>query len=109
MSTPQDIFENEIPAALAANPKVVKNLNAIIHFNLTGPNGGVWTLDATVVPAKVTPGAVGNPDLTMTVGAADFVKIRQKKANPQMLMLQGKLKMTPLNIGLAVRLAQVLG
>jgi len=109
MTTPQDIFEKEIPAAMQANPKVVKNLNAIIHFNLTGQNGGVWTLDATVVPAQVTQGAVGKPDLTMTVSAADFVKIRQKKANPQMLMMQGKLKMTPLNIGLAVKLAQVLG
>jgi putative sterol carrier protein len=109
MTTPQDIFEQEIPAALQANPKVVKSLNAIIHFDLAGPNGGVWTLDATHVPAQVTQGAVGKPDLTMTVNAADFVKIRQKKANPQMLMLQGKLKMTPLNIGLAVKLAQVLG
>ncbi len=45
----------------------------------------------------------------MTVKAVDFVKIRQKKANPRMLMMQGKLKMTPLNIGLAVKLAQVLG
>jgi len=109
MTTPQDIFEKEIPAALQANPKVVKSLNAIIHFNLTGQNGGIWTLDATVVPAKVTQGAVGKPDLTMTVNAVDFAKIRQKKANPQMLMMQGKLKMTPLNIGLAVKLAQVLG
>ncbi|HTP07157.1 MAG TPA: SCP2 sterol-binding domain-containing protein [Anaerolineae bacterium] len=109
MITPQDIFEKEIPAALLANPKVVKNLNAIVHFDLTGPNGGVWTLDATVVPAQVAQGAVGKPDLTMTINAADFVKIRQKKANPQMLMMQGKLKMTPLNIGLAMKLAQVLG
>jgi putative sterol carrier protein len=109
MTTPQDIFEKEIPAALQANPKVVKSLNAIIHFNLTGQDGGVWTLDATVVPARVTQGAAGTPDLTMTVNAADFVKIRQKKANPQMLMMQGKLKMTPLHIGLAVKLAQVLG
>jgi len=109
MTTPQDIFEKEIPAALQANPQVVKKLNAIIHFNLIGQNGGVWTLDATVTPAQVTPGAMGAPDLTMTVNAADFVKIRQKKANPQILMMQGKLKMTPLNIGLAVKLAQVLG
>ena len=57
--------------------------------------------DSRALPAQ--------PDLTMTVNAADFVKIRQKKANPQMLMMQGKLKMTPLNIGLAVKLAQVLG
>jgi hypothetical protein len=109
MTIPQDIFEKQIPAALQANPNTVKNLNAIIHFNLTGENGGVWTLDATSVPAQVTEGAVGTPDLTMTVNAADFVKIRQKKASPRILMLQGKLKMTPLNIGLAMKLAQVLG
>ena len=109
MTTPHDIFEMEIPAALQANPKVIKSLNAIIHFNLTGQNGGVWTLNATVVPAQVTQGAVGTPDLTMTVNAADFVKIRQKQANPQMLIMQGKLNMTPLNIGLAMKLAQVLG
>jgi hypothetical protein len=109
MTTPQDIFEKEIPAALKANPKVVKELNAIIHFNLTGKNGGVWTLDATVTPAVVVAGASGRPNLTMTVSADDFVKIRQKKANPQMLTMQGKLKMTPLDIGLAIKLAKVLG
>lgn len=109
MTTPQDIFEKEIPAALRANPQVVKNLNAIIHFNLTGQNGGVWTLNATVVPASVTAGAVGKPHLTMTVDAGDFVKIRQKKLNPQILAIQGKLKMTPLDIGLAIKLAHVLG
>lgn len=109
MTRPQDIFEKEIPAALRANPKIVKDLNAIIHFNLTGSNGGMWTLDATVVPARVTQGATGTPHLTMTVSADDFVKIREKKANPQMLALQGKLKMTPLDIGLALKLARVLG
>jgi hypothetical protein len=76
---------------------VVKSLNAIIHFNLTGQNGGVWTLDATVVPARVTQGAVGTPDLTMTVNAADFVKIRQKQSSD--VDDARKLKMTPLNIG----------
>ena len=109
MTTPQDIFETEIPAALKVNPKVVKELNAIIHFNLTGKNGGVWTLDATVTPAVVIASAIGKPNLTMTVNADDFVKIRQKKANPQMLTMQGKLKMTPLDIGLAIKLAKVLG
>lgn len=107
--TPQDIFETEIPAALKTNPKMVKELNAIIHFNLTGQNGGVWTLDATVTPAVVKAGALGKPNLTMTVNADDFVKIRQKKLNPQMLTIQGKLKMTPLDIGLAIKLAKVLG
>jgi hypothetical protein len=109
MTTPHDIFETEIPAAIQANPKVVKDLNAIIHFNLTGQNGGVWTLDATVTPAVVTAGAIGKPNLTMTVNADDFVKIRQKKLNPQILTIQGKLKMTPLDIGLAIKLAKVLG
>ena len=49
---PADIFEIEIPAAIKANPKVVKDLNAVIHFNLTGQNGGVWTLDATVIARR---------------------------------------------------------
>jgi len=109
MTTPQDIFETEVPAAIRANPRVVKDLNAIIHFNLTGQNGGVWTLDATVTPAVVKAGAIGKPNLTMTVNAGDFVKIRQKKLNPQILTIQGKLKMTPLDIGLAIKLAKVLG
>ena len=45
----------------------------------------------------------------MTVNADDFVKIRQKKLNPQMLTIQGKLKMTPLDIGLAIKLAKSTG
>ena len=43
----KDILETEIPNLLKSKPEVAKDVNAVIHFNVTGDNGGTWTLDCT--------------------------------------------------------------
>ena len=39
----KDILETEIPNRLKAKPDMVKDLNAVIHFNITGDAGGTPT------------------------------------------------------------------
>jgi hypothetical protein len=45
--TPKSILEDAIPALLASKPDLAKELNAVIHFVITGDQGGTWTLDTT--------------------------------------------------------------
>ena len=47
MSSAQDIIEKDIPATLQQKPELAKDINSVIHFNITGDNGGTWTLDCT--------------------------------------------------------------
>lgn len=106
--TSKDILETEIPNVLKQKPELAKDINAIVHFNITGDNGGTWTVDLTKSEDWVSEGANGSPKMTISCSNDDFVKIRQKQLNPQMAAMQGKLKFKPMDMGLAMKLAKLL-
>jgi putative sterol carrier protein len=106
--TPKSILEQVIPELLSAKPELAKELNAVIHFVVTGDQGGTWTLDATRGSDWVKSGAEGTPKMTVTVSDQDFVKIRNKQLNAQMAAMQGKLKFKPMDMGLAMKLGKLL-
>jgi putative sterol carrier protein len=106
--TSKDILETEIPTLLKAKPELAKDLNAVVHFVVSGDGGGTWTLDCTKDSDWVTEGANGTPKMTISVSNEDFVKIRAKQMNAQMAAMQGKLKFKPMDMGLAMKLAKLL-
>jgi putative sterol carrier protein len=106
--TSKTILENDIPALLTSKPELAKEINAVIHFVITGDAGGTWTMDLTKPSDWVASGAQGTPKMTVTVSDADFVKIRAKQLNPQMAAMQGKLKLKPMDMGLAMKLSKLL-
>lgn len=106
--TAKDILETEIPNALKAKPEMAKEINAVIHFNITGENGGTWTVDLTKSSDWVTTGAQGTPKMTITVSNDDLVKLRTKQLNPNMAAMQGKIKFKPMDMGLAMKLGKLL-
>ena len=106
--TAKSILEEEIPAVLKAKPELAKDINAVIHFNITGDKGGTWTVDLTKPDNWVSSGANGTAKMTITCSDADFVKIRQKQLNAQMAAMQGKLKFKPMDMGLAMKLGKLL-
>ena len=86
----------------------VKDINAVVHFNITGDGGGQWTMDCTKADGWVTEGASGEPKMVITCAAPDFEKIVTKQMNAQMAAMQGKLKFKPMDMGLAMKLAKLL-
>ncbi len=106
--TSKDVFETEIPKLLTAKPELAKEINAVIHFNITGDQGGTWTIDLTKAADWVTEGTAGASKMTVTCSAEDFIKIRQKQLNAQMAAMQGKLKFKPMDMGLALKLGKLL-
>ncbi len=103
--TPAQIFE-EIGNRLKGNPEKAKTINAVYQFNITGDQGGTWTVDCTAAESKA--GAAANPGCTITIGDKDFVDLVQGKLNGQMAFMSGKLKVAG-NMALAMKLQQVLG
>lgn len=106
--TAKTILEQDIPEVLKNKPELAKEIDAVIHFNVTGDAGGTWTLDLTKPDGWVSQGAQGTPKMTVTVSDQDFVKIRQKQLNAQMAAMQGKLKFKPMDMGLAMKLGKLL-
>ncbi|MCE9667234.1 SCP2 sterol-binding domain-containing protein [Myxococcus stipitatus] len=104
----KDIIENQIPEVLKAKPELAKDINAVIHFDISGEGGGKWTLDLTKAENWVSAGLEGASKMTILVSNDDFVKIREKKLNAQMAAMQGKLKFKPMDMALAMKLAKLL-
>ena len=105
----KDILETEIPNRLTAKPEIGKDINAVIHFNITGDGGGAWTLDCTKSEGWVTSGTNGESKMTITATAADFEKIISKQLSAQTAAMTGKLKFKPMDMGLAMKLAKLMG
>jgi putative sterol carrier protein len=106
--TPKSFFEEKIAKKLVDKPETSKAVNSIYEFNITGDNGGVWTVDLTKEPGTVQAGSTGNAKCTVTCAAGDFMNIVSGKMNPQMAFMSGKLKIKG-DMGLAMKLQKVIG
>jgi putative sterol carrier protein len=106
--TPKSFFEEKIAQKLKAKPETSKAVNSVYEFNITGDNGGVWTVDLTKEPGEVTAGSGGAAKCIVTCSANDFMNIVSGKQNPQMAFMSGKLKIKG-DMGLAMKLQKVIG
>jgi len=107
--TVKDIFDVEFPKRLQENPDIAKNIGVVIHFDITGDGGGLWTLDGTKSADWIAEGNIGKAEMTLTCTAANFQKLVAKQMNAQMAAMSGKLSFEPLDIGLAMRLSKLMG
>ena len=107
-TTPKQYFEEKIAKKLQDKPDISKAVNSVYEFNITGDNGGVWTVDLTKEPGTVQAGSTGTAKCTVTCASADFMNIVSGKMNPQMAFMSGKLKING-DMGLAMKLQKVIG
>ena len=105
--TPKEYFEEKVPQNLKAKGDKLSSINAIYEFNITGPNGGIWSLDLTVPGGNVSSGSTGKANCTVTMEDENFVKLVTGGLNAQMAFMTGKLKVAG-NMGLALKLAGIL-
>lgn len=101
-----DIFTKQIGPKLNDKADKVKAINSIYEFNITDENC-VWTIDLTKASDFVTEGTTGNAKCTVSIKAEDLQSILDKKLNPQMAFMTGKLKVKG-DMGLALKLGTIL-
>lgn len=110
-ATVQDIFEKFFPQSLPeASQKykdVFQSLNGVLQFLITGDGGGNWHFIMGGGEIKVAPGQHESPTTTFTIEAQDYLSLAQRKADPQMLFMSGKLKVAG-DMSLAMRLGQIM-
>jgi putative sterol carrier protein len=83
--------------------------NAVIHWNVGDrPDGGVDTYELIIADGKCTlsPEPSNDPKLSLTMGAADFLKVVSGTGNPVMMFMTGKLKAKG-DLGLAANIANL--
>lgn len=110
-ATVQDIFEKffpqSLPEASQKHKDVFQTLNGVLQFVITGDGGGNWHFIMGGGEIKVAPGQHEAPTTTFTIDAPDYLLLAQRKADPQVLFMSGKLKVAG-DMSLAMRLGQIM-
>ncbi len=90
----QELFNQQVPEALAAHPDKAKEIGAVYLFKITGDDGGTWTVDLAGSPPSCTKGDKGNAQCTIEVAHSDFKQMLSNPAMGMQLYFQGKLRVT---------------
>lgn len=84
------LFNEEIPAGLAANAEDAKTIGAKFQMNITG--SGEWFIDVSESGPSCKAGTEA-ADCTITITEEDFQKlVENPQANGMQLYMSGKLK-----------------
>jgi putative sterol carrier protein len=89
MTTPAEIFA-QMPAHVDASK--IAGVNTTVVFDLSGDNGGQWTLNVADGKVAVTDGAQPGVAATIKMSAADYVAMTSGNLNPMMAFMSGKIK-----------------
>jgi hypothetical protein len=108
MADAKQIFDEQLPQALAKNPDQAREIGAIYCFKIGGDGGGTWTVDLMSNPPTCTPGETTKAQCTIDVGHEDFKAMLANPALGMQLYFQGKLKVGG-NVMLATNLQTILG
>jgi putative sterol carrier protein len=90
----QKLFNEELPAQLAAHPDAAKQIGAKFQINITGEGGGEWFIDVSESGPKAEKGTGPGPDVTITMASEDYQKLMENpQANSMQLFFAGKIKL----------------
>ncbi|XP_030852307.1 hydroxysteroid dehydrogenase-like protein 2 [Strongylocentrotus purpuratus] len=87
--------------------EMVGKIGAVYQFDVSGEEAGSWTLDLKNGSGSANAGAAENPDVTMILDTANFIKMFQGKMNPTMAFMGGKLKIKG-DLGKAMKLEGIM-
>ncbi len=107
MVKPADFFDAFEKAALA-DPEAAALPNAVFRFELSGEDGGTWTLDLRkgTTSGFVTREHRPDPDATIHVASDDWVALTTGQMNPMRAFMGGKIRVLG-DLKLAVSLPNV--
>lgn len=84
-------------------PEKAEGINAIIQFDLSGDNGGLYWLRIADGKCESGEGQADSPKVTLKVAADDYYSVVNGAMNPTQAVLSGRLKIQG-DIGLAMKL-----
>ncbi|XP_015261714.1 PREDICTED: hydroxysteroid dehydrogenase-like protein 2 [Gekko japonicus] len=93
----------------AINKEVVKSVQGVYQFELSGEEGGTWYIDLKSKGGSAGSGeAPGKVDVIMSMSSSDFVKMFSGKLKPTMAFMSGKLTIKG-DMALAIKLEKLMG
>ena len=90
----QDLFNNQVPNALAKHPDKAREIGAVYQFKISGDGGGEWTVDLQSNPPLCTAGINGTAQCSIELAHDDFKAMLGNPAMGMQLYFQGKLRVS---------------
>jgi putative sterol carrier protein len=87
----KEVF-NRIPELL--NATAAQGLDAVFQFEIAGSEGGSWNVIVKDASCQVQEGTHGDPTVTLSMSAEDWVSMVNKELNPMQAFMSGKLKVS---------------
>jgi putative sterol carrier protein len=99
--TPREFFEKVLPARFS--PEKARDIEAIVQMDITGSNGGNWTLTIKDQKMAVKEGVHPSPTMGIKMADSDFVDVANGKLSGIKALMAGKLEFDG-SIGAGMRL-----
>jgi putative sterol carrier protein len=89
------------------NPVALEGQQSIFHFEISGEEGGDFTVEVKDGDLKVYETLQGDPACVVQVKDQNLISIVSGKLNPMMAMMTGKIKVS--NTGEMIKFAKIFG
>ncbi len=76
----------------SADAEKLKGMDATILFDVSGEEGGQWTVTIDDGQVDVQEGSIGSPAITVGASAKDLKALIEGDLNPMAAFMQGRLK-----------------
>ena len=86
--TPRDFFENALQSRF--KPEKTAGINVIAQLNVTGPEGGNWTITLKDQKMQVAEGTHPSPTLTLKMNENDFMDMVNGKLSAEKAFFTGR-------------------
>jgi putative sterol carrier protein len=99
--TPREFFEKVLPERF--KPEKAEGIDVIAQLNVSGPEGGSWTVTVKDKKITVTEGTHPSPNLTLKMSYSDFMDMVNDKLSAEKAFFTGKIQFKG-NIAVALKL-----
>jgi len=101
--TPREFFEKVLPSRF--NPSKAKGVDVTVQVNITGPNGGAWTVMIKDQKLEAKEGTHPSSTIAINMAETEYMDVVNGKMSAEKAFLTGKLQFKG-NIALALKLRE---
>lgn len=101
--TPREFFEKVLPSRF--NPSKAQGVDVTVQVNITGPNGGAWTVTIKDQKIEATEGTHPSPTIAISMAEKDYLDVVNGKMSAEKAFFTGKIQFKG-NIALALKLKE---
>jgi len=87
-TTPRELFNERVPNGLKEKPELAQEMGLLIQFNISGDQGGEWTVDTIADPPTCLPGNREDVQCTITLTDEALIELiaADRIARPNVFM-----------------------